>query len=60
MTTPGSLNSFLAWLGDEITAAKETVADNKGFDRNSYGAGYDSGFLAGLQAIHQYYMGDDA
>ena len=57
--TPGSHNTFMKWLADEIKAAKETTQDNRGGDPNSYGCGYDSGFLAGLQAAEQYFTGDE-
>lgn len=59
MTTPASLNSFLKWLQGEIESAKEDVQGNKAYSPNTYGAGYDAGFLAGLQSVHQYYTGDD-
>lgn len=56
MTTPQSQDTFLRWLSAEIEAAKETASENKDFP-NSYGAGYDSGVLAGLQQVQQYYYG---
>lgn len=57
MTTAKSQDRFRAWLDERIQEELETVTENAG-DTQSWGAGYDSGVVAGLKAVRTYFTGD--
>lgn len=42
---------FMTELGEALAAAKEDAAESHKDDCNSYGAGWDAGYLAGLLAV---------
>lgn len=45
-------------LRDEITEAEDMARETRKEDRNSYGAGYDSGFAAGLRRALELMTGE--
>lgn len=47
-------NNLMMMIRDEIKHALQNTKDNKGGDMNSYGAGFDDGYLAGLRCVKEY------
>ena len=47
---------FLDWLREEIENADEEFRSSHGVDQNSYGAGYDRGYLDALMTIRKEYI----
>lgn len=43
-----------AWLAEEIERAEEEARESSKAAMNSYGAGYDSGYLAALKAVREH------
>lgn len=57
--TPQSYGMFRAWLDEEIENAIANMKEQTGLDMNSFGAGYDDGYLSGLRAVRSYFTGDN-
>jgi hypothetical protein len=56
-TTPTRYDIISEWLGEAVEKAKEGASDNYG-DQNSFGSGYDQGYLAALKAVRDFMNGD--
>jgi hypothetical protein len=46
------------WLEEAIADAKEDVKENAQ-SPNSYGSGYDKGYLFALESVHEYFLGEN-
>lgn len=57
--TQQSYGMFRAWLDEEIENAIATMKESSSLDINSFGAGYDDGYLSGLKAVRNYFTGDN-
>ena len=58
MTTPAILNRTLDELRARIESAKQNAAESSGASLNSFGAGYDQGYLDALTEIYAEIMGE--
>ena len=56
-TTPTRYDIISEWLDEAIESATEDASDCHG-DQNSFGSGYDQGYLAGLKAVRDFMNGD--
>lgn len=51
MTTPATMSSILERLRDRIGDAETEASESHKVAMNSYGAGYDAGFVAALKEV---------
>lgn len=51
MTTPATMGRIIESLRDRISDAERDSAESHNIAVNSYGAGYDLGFLAALKEV---------
>lgn len=56
--TPQSHIKFLKWLKEEIETAKAELTEEQSGDPNSFGSGYEAGYLAAYQAVWEYFYGE--
>lgn len=50
--------TIIEQLKEEFFRAKEAVNENAGGDQNSYGSGYDQGYMDGIKIAMTFMMGE--
>lgn len=60
MTTPGTMNAIIDRLTERLAEVKADAWASHKEAMNSYGAGYDAGFVAALQEVITDITGEDA
>ena len=59
MSAPRTMIDLRALLDDAIVTARQDARESRQAAPNSYGAGYDSGFLDALQRVLNTINGED-